>query len=384
MRFSTLTLLSLTSLLTLPACGLDPAKIAGHTLLADDGKRIEVDGGVQFAVVGNTTGDAAEALVADLSTRVNGANGLDFVVLMGGQVDASTSRAWKRFDRSFEGVLAAPNREGGVPAVPVAGAGEGVGDETYRGWGAAFPGVGQDIGYNRVASWYYFDVVTGGKTWRFLVMDADRARLKSRWAEQLGWLEGAITGEFDGLITLFYQPTYSLAGGDVNSDRSPAPAEILDTIDDKVDQTKLKAVFFAGPNANQVLAPGGLYGPLYVGAGAGGASPVDLHREDPNDGGGETLILESSFDGTLVESVGKWNQAGLIDEKVVNQARGLNEFEGRPRIIKGSAVPTTGWWEIKISGDALSMRLHMVQPDGSFAETWQGVTRLGAPWVTVP
>ena len=377
-------LLPLATLLTLSACGLDPAKVAAHTLLADDGATVEAEDGVQFAVIGNTTGDATEALVADLATRTAGSDRLDFVVLMGGQVSASTTRAWKSFNKTFEGVLAGPGVEGGLPAVPVAGQGEGTGDEIYRGWGAAFPGVGQDIGYNRLASWYYFDIKTGDQTWRFLVMDADRARLKSRWSEQLGWLQGAIDGDYDGLITLFYDPAYSLAGATVNSSRAAAPAEILDFLDEKIEQTRLKAVFFAGPGANQVLAPGGLYGPLFIGAGAGGGTPEDLHREDPNDSGGETLILESSYDGTMVESVNKWSQAGLIEEKVVNEARGLNEFDGRPRVIKGASVPTTGWWEVKINGTALSVRLHMVQPDGTYAETWQGVTRLGAPWITVP
>lgn len=372
------------ALLTLAGCGLDPSKVAAHALLADDGAKVERESGVQFAVVGNTTGDGAAPLVADIGAHLAGEDGLDFVVLMGGQVESSSTRAWKAFDKTFAGVLAGPNVEGGVPAVPVAGAGEGTGDETYRGWGAAFPGVGQDIGYNRVASWYSFDLVTGGKSWRFLVMDADRARLKSRWGEQLAWMATAVEGEYDGMIVLFYEPAYNLAGASVNSQRASAPADILDALDERIDETKLKAVFFAGPAANQVLAPDGPYGPLFVGAGAGGVPAADLHREDPVDGGGEPLALESSYDATMVESVSKWSNAGLIEEKVVNEARGLNEFDGKPRVLRGEAVPTTGWWEVKINGTALSMRLHMIQPDGTYAETWQGVTRLGGPWTTVP
>ena len=374
----------LAPLFTLAACGLDPSKIAAHTLLADDGARLERTDSVQFAVVGNPAGEGTPALVSDLSNHLGGDEGLDFVVLMGGVVDSSSNRAWKQFSRTFEGVLAGPSAEGGVPAVPVAGAGEGNGDDVYRGWGAAFPGVGQDIGLNRVASWYDFDLVTDGKTWRFLVMDANRARLKSRWGEQLNWMKTAVEGEYDGLIVLFYDAPYSLAGATVTSQRASAPGDLLDALDAQIDETKLKAVFFAGPPANQVLAPDGPYGALYIGAGAGGVPLADLHREDPEDGAGEPLTLESSYDGTMVETVGKWSQAGLIEEKVVNEARALGEFEGRPRIVRGEAVPTTGWWEVKLNGTALSVQLHLVQPDGSYAPSWQGVTRLGGPWTTVP
>ena len=42
-------LLPLATLLTLSACGLDPAKVAAHTLLADDGATVETEDGVQFA-----------------------------------------------------------------------------------------------------------------------------------------------------------------------------------------------------------------------------------------------------------------------------------------------------------------------------------------------
>ena len=47
----------LAPLFTLAACGLDPSKIAAHTLLADDGARLERTDSVQFAVVGNPAGE---------------------------------------------------------------------------------------------------------------------------------------------------------------------------------------------------------------------------------------------------------------------------------------------------------------------------------------
>ena len=51
--------------------------------------------------------------------------------------------------------------------IVVAGDRDGTGDNRYEGLGATFPGLGVDIGVNRVATWYSFDVRTDGLVWRF-------------------------------------------------------------------------------------------------------------------------------------------------------------------------------------------------------------------------
>ncbi len=376
------------SLLILAGCGLDPAKIAPHALYADDGARVVHPGPVSFAVVGNTAGDAmTESVLADLEARAASEPKLAFLALLGGVVDASTNASWKAFDAAYSGLLAKPDATGGaqLPAVPVAGAGEGRGDANYLGLSAAFPGLGADIGLSRVASWYSFDLVSGETVWRVFVLDAAKERLASRWTEQLGWLETAAEGEYDGAMVFVHDAPFSLAGGLPSGAAADAPTELLDTLIADIDDTKVKAVFFAGPSATQVLSPEGEYGTLHIGAGGGGAPLSDVWREAPQPPEGEDpLTLEPSFDGTLVDALNRWGNAGELDAKAVDMARGKGEFEGAPRRVQSGLVPTWGWWEVQVDGPALSLRLHLYQPDGSFASSWSGRTRLGEPWATVP
>lgn len=375
-------------LLPLAACGFDPAKIAPHALYADDGARVVVPGPVAFAVVGNTAGDVAtDDVLASLSARIPGDPPLSFLALLGGMVDTSSNAAWKAFDVSTDGLLTRPGSDaiGSLPAVPVAGAGEGRGDEGYRGLAAAFPGIGADIGLGRVATWYSFDLQSAETTWRIFVLDAAKARLASRWNEQIAWLDEVADGDYDGALVFMHDAPLSLAGPLPSGSPAEAPTELLDTLLADIDDTKVKAVFFAGPSATQVISPEGEYGTLHVGAGGGGSPLVDLWREAPKPPEGEDpLSLESSFDGTLVGALNAWSSAVEIDPKLVDMARGKGDFEGVPRRVSASAVPTWGWWEVQVDGPALALRLHLYQPGGGFAPSWSGRTTLGEPWKTVP
>ncbi len=372
--------------LLLSACGLDPAKVAPHALYADDGARVVHPGELRFAVVGNTAGDAmTDAVLADLSTRMGAEPKLSFLALAGDVVDGSSNASWKGFDVAFGGLVAKPEGGAGVPAVPVAGDGEGRGDPNYLGLAAAFPGLGADIGLGRVASWYAFDVVSAETTWRIFVLDGAKERLGSRWNEQLGWLGEVADGEYDGALVFLSQAPLSLAGPLPDGAWAEAPSELIDTLVADIDDTKLKAVFFASAPASQVLAPDGEYGALLIGAGGGGSPLQDLWRESPKPAeGNDPLTLESSFDGTLGAALNRWADGGTLDDKVVDMARGKGEFEGAPRRVQAAAVPTWGWWEATLDGPALSLRLHLYQPDGSFADAWSGRTRLGEAWRTVP
>lgn len=386
-RLTALLISSLLGLCALPARALDPAKVAPHAIFAEDGARVEFPGPVSFAVVGNTAGKGqAEGVVGSIAAR---ASSLSFVALLGGQVPASKPGPWKAFDAAFSSLLATPGVEaqGKLPAMPVAGAGEGSGDPTYQGWGAAFPGVGADIGLNRVASWYAFDLVSGETTWRVFVLDAGRSRIGSRWNEQLAWLESAASeGDFDGALVFMHDAPYSLAGANPDGARAEAPGALLDALDAHIDETRLKAVFFAGPAVTQVLTPDNEYGALQVGAGGGGAPVQDLWREapDPKEGTREPLTLETSFDATIVLALNRWSEAVALDDKLVDAARGKGDFEGRPRRVSAKAVPTWGWYEVTVDGPALAIRLHLYQPDGSFAPTWKATSEIGQPWATLP
>jgi len=380
-------LLSLLTVCGLSAgCGLDPAKIAPHALLQDDGGKAVFPGAVRFAVVGNTAGDEmTEDVLASIQASKDGTPPLSFLALAGGLVPSSSNAGWKAMNEAFSDLLAPAGGGSGLPALPAAGDGEGRGDPNYAGMAAAFPGFGADIGLNRVASWYSVDLVSAEVTWRVFVLDAAKSRLGSRWNEELGWLKTASEGDYDGAIVLLYAPTWSLAGPAPTGTIAEAPGELLDTLVAQIDDTKVKAVFYGGDPASQVVAPEGEWGTLHVGAGGGGSALADLWREAPDPPAGEDpLTLEPGFDGTLVAALNAWSSATDMNPKLVDMARGRADFEGAPRRVSAEAVPTWGWWEVTVDGPALDLRLHLYQPDGTLAPSWHGSTKLNEAWKTIP
>ena len=175
-------------------CAVDPARVADHRLYADDRTVRSTEGAISFAVVGNTRGTVpgidraagahfhgaavTESIIGDIRSRV-GKAGPRFLVHMGDGVRASTIAEWNGFDRRMEGLIlrGAGDEEvepgaDGIPGVPVAGDREAAGDKRFHGLEGAWPGVGAEIGYNRVATWSQFDLSTAGHTWRVLVLDS--------------------------------------------------------------------------------------------------------------------------------------------------------------------------------------------------------------------
>lgn len=378
-------------LLALTLAGVNPAKIPAHALFADDGAKVEVDGPIAFALFGNATGETTTpAILADIAAAANQEGGPRALILLGDMVDQASTSGWANFDARFDELLDGATLAEGpsvrIPAVPVAGDNEGAGDGAYVGFGAAFPGVGQDIGFNRVASWYAYDVVSAGHAWRFLVVDADRKRLGSRWDEQLRWLEGAVEGDYTGLVVLMHASLYSATGKSASIGTNPDAAALLSALDEHIDERKLKVVFSAGNPSTEVFQPGGPLTTLYVNAGGGGAPTQDVLREvRPAEGkGGEALSLESNYDATLSEAIARWNKATPLEQDVLDRARGDGKYEGLAGRVDGLAVPTWGWWLARIDGPNLSLSYRMWAPDGKLVPAWSGTVGERGAWVITP
>lgn len=368
-----------------------PEAITDHKLYADDGDTREYDGRVSFAVVGNTRepipgldqragrrGESAgvtEVLVADMVSQVE-AGGPEFLVLTGDIVRTGASSEYNGWSRRFRKLAdggPAPSEDAKrLAVVPVAGDREAAGDKRYENFMGAFPEVGAEIGYNRVGSWYSFDVVSKGDTWRFLVLDTGKKRLGSRWSEQLNWVGRATKGDYDSLVVLMHDGLYDLSGRDLQMNRDNGPRELIDKVEETAsDLTALRAVFFAGGHANQVLMPEGPFGALYVGAGGGGAPGEDLKRWGPGEPAGlkEDLSLETMFDLALLGALSKWNdrmEDGVRDV-VLNQARAQGSYEGFTGTFNGGAFPSYGWWQVDLEGEAIALNFRMLMPDGKMA-----------------
>lgn len=378
-------------LLALALAGVNPAKIPSHVLFADDGAKVEVEGSVAFALVGNTTGETTTPVILkDIAAAANKDGGPRFVVLLGDMVDQASTSGWTDFDKRFDDLLdgATLQDQPGVrvPAIPVAGTNEGAGDPGYVGLGAAFPGIGQDIGYNRVATWYAYDVLSAGHAWRFVVLDADRKRLGSRWDEQLRWLKGAVEGDYTGMIVLMHDSLFNATGNKASLATDANASALLQALDAEIDERKLKVVFSAGNASTEVFQPGGPLTTLYVNAGGGGAPVGDVLRQvrPPEGKGGEPLSLESNFDATLSESLARWNRAAPVDPAVMDKARGAGDFEGLAGRVDGAAAPTWGWWMARIDGPNLTLNYRIWTPDGTLEPAWTGTVGERTGWVITP
>lgn len=359
--------------------GLNVNAVPTQDLYADDGETKTAKGRVEFAVVGDSrpfvqgeqtrgrvaTPGAEEAIVKDVSAAVQ-AESVDFVVLMGNMVAGSSTAEWKGFSKDWSLVLSGSELpETGTlrtRVIPVAGSSDRAGDDRLRGFGAAFPGVGKEIGYNRVASWYAFDVEAGRATWRLMVLDSAKEDLGSRWGEQMAWIPKALEGEYDGLIVFMHHPRWTLAKG-AEADADGAPSELLDAVDDATKIGALKAVFSGNTLTNEVYLPGGKFGEMFVVAGASGAPADSLKRWGRV--GQEDLKLEPIYDLALMKEFDRWIEPKGISEAVQDKAKGAGDWKGFDAEIDSAAMPVQGWWNVALVGDDMELTFRMVGADGA-------------------
>lgn len=376
------------SLLLLLGCfvGINPKAIPTQELYADDGVTQSFRGAVTFAVVGDTReagpGDRAlgripvpgaeAAVVADVSRAVQ-SEGVEFVAFTGNMVAASSTLGWKTFAKDWNPVLAGSElSDTGAPrvrVVPTAGVGDRAGDEWLKGFGAAFPGVGADIGFNRIASWYRFDLDTRGKTWRVLVLDSDRAALGSRWEEQIAWIPKALDGKYDGVLVFMSQPLLTLASK-VPSNEGGGPKELIETVEDGCPVGSLKAVFSGHSGANELYLPGGRFGELYVNALSGAPASTFARWGSAPDAGYETLRLEALYDLALIRSFDSWAAAKAFPETVVDHAKARGSYEGFVGEYDARYFAPQGWWNVTLSGAEMTVTLRAMGPDGSFSDLY--------------
>jgi hypothetical protein len=359
--------------------GLNVNAVPTQDIYADDGEVRESKGRVEFAVVGGVrpaipgeqakgrvvTPDAEAAIVRDISASVQDES-VDFVVLLGNLVTSSSTAEWKSFSKDWSLVLSGSELpETGTlrtRTVPVAGASDRAGDDRLMGFGAAFPGVGASIGYNRVASWYAFDLDVGKATWRMLVLDSDKASLGSRWEEQMAWIPKALDGDYAGLLVFMHDARWTLAKNQP-SDKDGAPSDLLAAVDDATKIGALKAVFSASSNTSEVFLPGGRFGELYVVAGGGGAPADTLRRWGRV--GQEDLKLEPIFDLALLKEFDKWIEPRGISEALQDKAKGDGDWKGFDAEIDAAAMPVQGWWNVSLVGESMEVAFRMLGADGA-------------------
>lgn len=368
--------------------GLNPKAVPTNDLWLDDGESKDFSQSLSFAVIGDTRpwgpGDSAlgraavsggeEAVMMDVSAAANDER-VQFALFMGNVVDQSTTGSWKQFAKDWGQVVSGSevNELGHlrIRAVSVAGTHDREGDEKLKGWGAAFPGIGADIGLGRVASWYSFDQVVNHVRWRFLVVDSDKAALGSRWDEQLAWLPKVSQGDdFDNLLVFLPQPRITLAKGAV-SNPDGAVTELLDTIEDTAKLGSIKAVFAGGTGANEVYLPTGKLGELYVDAGNSGAPAALLSRwGHAAEGGFEDLKLEPIFDVTMMKKFGEAAEQKSFPEEVQQHAQATGSYTGFPGEFDPRYFPLVGWWKVDILGQTMELTFRMVGPDGQLSDVW--------------
>lgn len=369
------------------------AKVAKHALFTDDGTRLRAKEPLQFAILGDTRGRALPAdatsgavvvgkkvsqeIVADVAADIAGENGTDLLVMMGDHVRAGIGPDWKSFDKLMapvlEGTTAAKGGGKRVGAVPVVGDYEGISDPRYTGWGAAWPEVGADVGFGRVGSWYSFDLESLGYTWRFVVLDGNKEALGSRWTEQIGWIErSASKGKFDGLVVLMHLGLVDLGGREPDMNRGEAPQELLETLEDAIGLSRLRAVVFGGHGACQAVMPGGPLGTLHIGAGCGGGPTQHLRRWTAADAAGmaKDIPLEPIFDLSLMNQLDRWNRDVGLPEVAVDEAKARNSFQGFTAAYNPRHFPVQGWWKGEVAGEKLSFTFRFRRLDGRFVDIY--------------
>jgi hypothetical protein len=366
-------------------CGLHPKNLPTHRIVAKDGVQLDAVEDLRFGVLGNTrtsiplldsgkgntTSDAANGqILGDLMWQ-NQQGALDFVVLMGDMVRASRDKEWAAFDTQWRDLLdgsTLPEIEGKrLPVLPVAGDRESLLDERLKGFGATFPGFGADIGFNRVASWSFFDQVIGGTKWRFIVLDSNKEGLGSRWKEQLFWLPTAARGDYEHMLVFMHDSRISLSS-DVEMNRGGVAQELVEVIEQHAGLMKLSAVFSSSAHSSEIFLPEGRLGTAYVGAGGGGARASSVNRwGDGAPAGLEHMQLEPAFDLALQGSLAKRDD---LEQDVIDEARAEGEWEGFIGRYNSKHFPLYGYWMVDIQGEKLGMSFRLLTETGALKEAY--------------
>jgi hypothetical protein len=411
----------------LDARAFDTARIPPHTLAVDDGGVLTPAGPFVVAMVGNLrSGNPAldngrvavagigEAIAHDVLTA---GSAPPTVVLLGDVVRSSSAAEWSDFARAWAPLLDSkevatanavdPTQIGpidnpgltvthaaakvsavpdGLAAIVVAGDRDGASDSRYEGLGASFPGVGVEIGANRVATWYSFDVHTDGVVWRFVVLDSNKALLGSRWGEQTRWFASVLEGTYDQLVLFEHDGLYNLAGGGKNGpdmDPGGAVTELLKVVDDHAELNKLRAVFAAGAHADQAFLPDGPFGVLFVNAGGGGAPAEDVQRWGERRAPGtptasRRVQLEPMFDLALMAQL---ERKPGVSEDAVDAARAQGEYKGLVGTYRAKDLPTFGWWEVSVKGGLMNLVFHAWREDRGLAPIYTVLWQRPTGWV---
>jgi hypothetical protein len=385
-------------LVLLAACGVDPGKVPTMEIYGGDGEAPRSEDAVHFAVVGATRSvaygaraepPAPQETIADIRTAL-AVRGLDGIILTGGYVRRSTNDEWTRFGRRWRDVIASElssDNKGRKPAMALPGSGEILGDRRLAGYGAAFPGIGTGIGFNRNASWGQLDLQVGDATFRLLFLDTHKAAMGSRWKEQLFWLPKAVSeGEYDRLIVFMPDPRVTLAekGG---MDRQDAPSELIEIIEEYAELNSLVAVISGGPRTNEVILPTGTFGEAYLVAANAGIDMPTLLKAGPADEAGYkdvsleplyVVALQREFDRRVTDGAG-------FPESVVDQARGEGSWTSYTPRWDGSAFPIQGWWILSLKPDeAVRLTFRMRRPDGTFFDAYAVERGVRGGWQPVP
>ena len=347
------------------------ALAAPHPQCATDSTTITASK-YQIAIVANTRGlkrsDTASGRISfsdettpSILTNIKNKSP-NCVAFVGDMTRSGHKREWVKFQKEQLSLL------GDIPIIPVAGDSEGAKDPKYLNLKATFPDFGTDIGYNRVSSWMSYDVKTEGMTWRFMVLDANKSMLKSKWKEQMAWIDETMQeGEFDALFIFMHTPYYNLAGGSPKMNNEGTPKELIEQVDNSLLSMKLRAVFFGGEHANQVILPQGDFGTAYIGAGGGGAPADDLYLWQSGEKFDilDRVKLEPVFRDRLLKEVDRWNSQTPLSPTTMNKAFNTGSYKDFPGLIEGNAYPIYGWWSLDIEGSVSSITYYHHYMNGS-------------------
>ncbi len=379
-------------------CALKSGPVEPHQLYADDNQVLESEDVVRFAVVGNSRDgipwgdrgkglsrhkDAGARVAADLEKQVIGGK-LDFVVLLGDEVRWSTASEWSRFGvrhaESLDSTHLPTGEHARVPSLVVAGDRDFVLDGSLARLEDSFPGLGAEIGFNRVASWYTFDLKAGEHTWRFMTLDSNKDAMGSRWDEQDAWIPRAANGDYDHLLMFMHHPRLTLAvGEEMNKDN--VPRGLIDAVEQHTGILKLRTVFAGGSHTSEVFLPEGVIGTAYVVAGGGGEVASDLERwGDGSPAGYEDIQLEPLFDLALQNLLVERGERSEVPQKAVDRARAEGEWEGFTAAYDAGVMPLSGYWIVELEDGAIRMRWRNVNEEGEGTEPYRLSYVRGPGW----